>query len=77
MSIKSLEILPILIAINIVAKFKNIKRIIILSNSTPLTTQNHKYYENRIIETIQKHNHITFTIHWIPAHIGLIDHATT
>lgn len=46
MSIKSLEILPILIAINIVAKFKNIKRIIILSNSKSAidSLQNTTYY---------------------------------
>lgn len=82
MSINSLETLAILIALNLVKNFADIKNIIIQSDSKSsvesiqktLAMHNNKYYEHKIIETVKNNTNIEFIIHWIPAHIGHINH---
>lgn len=80
-SIKCLEIIAILLAVKFSITLRNRKTIIFTDSlSSLLSIENclnmvdtNKYFETKIINTLNNSNMYTI-LHWIPAHIGNLDH---
>lgn len=80
-SIKSLETLAILIALQTSKTTNNTNIVIFTDSKSSLQSINktiekngYKYYENKIINAIKANNNINYVLYWIPAHIGFTQH---
>lgn len=82
-SIKSLETLAILIALQTTSRTTNNKNIVVFTDSKSslqsigktITNNSYKYYENKIINTINENSNKNYMLHWIPAQYDLADSA--
>lgn len=80
-SIKTLEIMAIEIAIKLALLMKKEKIIVYTDSLSSLESikktiveNNNKYVENSIIKIIKEHKNTTVVLKWIPGHIGLKHH---
>lgn len=78
-SIKTTEIIAILTALKLAVGMHK-SNIVVFTDSRSSCISIHnaiakynksKYYENMIIELVNRHNNTNFTIQWIPAHVGI------